>query len=112
MVELKHDPACNLACPSCRTELVGAKTSDVDTYARATERVILPLLKKVEGHTYITGGGEAFVSAHFRAILRALNREEYPGLGIYLITNGQLVTPHLWSQFPHLPEMLAIVSVS
>jgi MoaA/NifB/PqqE/SkfB family radical SAM enzyme len=112
MVELNHDPTCNLACPSCRTEIVTAKSDEVDGYAQATERVILPLLKKVNGHTYITGGGEAFASKHFRSILRALNREEYPGLYVYLITNGQLITPYRWSEFPNLSEMLAIVSVS
>jgi molybdenum cofactor biosynthesis enzyme MoaA len=112
MVELNHDPTCNLACPSCRTEIVAATSDEVDLYAEASERAILPLLRKVVGHTYITGGGEAFASKHFRSILRALNRDEYPGLSVYLITNGQLMTPHRWSEFPNLPEMLAIVSVS
>jgi wyosine [tRNA(Phe)-imidazoG37] synthetase (radical SAM superfamily) len=112
MVELNHDPTCNLACPSCRTEIVAAKSDEVDQYAVATERVILPLLRKVEGLTYITGGGEALSSKHFRAILRALNREEYPGLKVYLITNGQLLTPYRWKEFPNLPEMLKIISVS
>lgn len=112
MLELNHDPTCNLSCPSCRTELVTAKAEETDAYEVATERVILPLLKKVDGHAYITGGGEAFASKHFRSILRSLNRAEYPGLYVYLITNGQLMTPHRWSEFPELPEMLAIVSVS
>ena len=112
MVELNHDPTCNLACPSCRTEIVAAAANDVDVYARATARVILPLLKKVDGLTYITGGGEAFASQHFRSILRALNRAEYPGLYVYLITNGLLITPSRWSEFPDLPEMVDIVAVS
>jgi molybdenum cofactor biosynthesis enzyme MoaA len=112
MVELNHDPTCNLACPSCRTGMVAATADDVDVYARATSRVILPLLKKVEGQTYITGGGEAFASQHFRSILRALNRAEYPGLSVYLITNALLITPSRWSEFPDLAEMVNIVSVS
>ena len=112
MVELNHDPTCNLACPSCRTEIVAAKSDEIDVYAAASEKVILPLLKKVDGYTYITGGGEAFASKHFRSILRSLNREEYPGLKVYLITNGQLITPHRWSEFPHLSEMVGIVAVS
>ena len=112
MVELNHDPTCNLACPSCRTEIVSATSEAVDRYTRAEERVILPLLKKVEGQTYITGGGEAFASKHFRSILRALNRNDYPGLDVYLITNGQVITPHRWSEFPNLPDVLAILSVS
>lgn len=112
MVELNHDPTCNLACPSCRTEIVAAKSDEIDQYAAATDRVILPFLRKVNGLTYITGGGEALASKHFRSILRALNREEYPGLEVYLITNGQLLTPYRWSEFPNLPKMLRIISVS
>jgi MoaA/NifB/PqqE/SkfB family radical SAM enzyme len=91
---------------------LGAKSDDIDLYAQASERVILPLLKKIDGHTYITGGGEAFASKHFRNILRALNRQEYPGLKVYLITNGQLITPQRWSAFPNLPEMMDVLSVS
>lgn len=112
MVEMNHDPTCNLACPSCRTELVVSDADDVGIYARAADRVLLPLLREVKGQTYITGGGEAFASKHFRSILRRLNRAEYPGLDVFLITNGQLMTPHRWSEFPNLPEMISIVSVS
>jgi hypothetical protein len=112
MVELNHDPTCNLACPSCRTEIVAAKADEIDVYAGAAERVILPMLRGVEGQTYITGGGEAFASKHFRSILRRLNREEFPGLDVFLISNGQLMTPHRWSEFPALPPMLSIVSIS
>jgi MoaA/NifB/PqqE/SkfB family radical SAM enzyme len=111
MVELNHDPTCNLACPSCRVELI-TKSSEADTHAPATARTILPLLKRVTGHTYITGGGEAFASRHFKGILQALNRTEYPGLSVYLITNGQLVTPARWREYPDLPAMLSILSVS
>lgn len=112
LLELNHEPTCNLACPSCRTDIIAAKSEDLDLYARASERVILPMLKRVEGRTYITGGGEPFASKHFRTILRSLNRAEYPGLKVFLITNGLLVTPHRWSEFPDLPEMLNLFSVS
>jgi sulfatase maturation enzyme AslB (radical SAM superfamily) len=112
MVQLNHDPTCNLACPSCRTEIIASKAEEQDTYAQAAERVILPLLRKVNGQSYISGGGEAFSSKHFRSILAALNRDEYPGLYIYLITNGLLLTPQRWSEYPHLPEMIDILSVS
>jgi MoaA/NifB/PqqE/SkfB family radical SAM enzyme len=112
MVQLNHDPTCNLACSSCRTEIVTAKAEERDAYAKAAERFILPLLKKVEGQSYISGGGEAFASKHYRSILSALNRADYPDLYLYLITNGQLITPQRWSEFPNLPEMIDILSVS
>jgi MoaA/NifB/PqqE/SkfB family radical SAM enzyme len=112
MVQLNHDPTCNLACPSCRTEIIAAKAEEQDTYAQAAERVILPLLKRVNGQSYISGGGEAFASRHYRAILAALNRTDYPGLHLHVITNGLLITPQRWSEFPHLPEMIDVLSVS
>lgn len=112
MVQLNHDPSCNLACPSCRTEVITAKADEQDVYAASARRVILPLLRKVNGLSYISGGGEAFASKHYRTILAALNRAEYPGLYLHVITNGQLLTAERWGQFPHLPEMIDILSVS
>jgi tetratricopeptide (TPR) repeat protein len=112
MVQLNHDPSCNLACPSCRTEIVTAKADEQDVYAESARRVILPLLRKVNGQSYISGGGEAFASKHYRSILAALNRTEYPDLYLYLITNGQLLTDERWRQFPELPEMIDLLSVS
>lgn len=112
MVQLNHDPSCNLACPSCRTEIVTAKAEEQDAYAESARRVILPLLRKVNGQSYISGGGEAFASRHYRSILAALNRAEYPDLYLYLVTNGQLTTAERWAQFPDLLEMIDILSVS
>ncbi|MDX6404219.1 MAG: hypothetical protein QOH70_1674 [Blastocatellia bacterium] len=112
MVELNHDPTCNLACPSCRTEIITAKAEEQDLYSESARRVILPLLRKVNGHSYISGGGEAFASKHYRSILAALNRAEYPDLYLHLITNGQLTTAERWRQFPNLLEMIGVLSVS
>lgn len=112
MVELNHDPTCNLACPSCRTEIVIAKAEEQDIYAQAAKRIILPLLKRVHGHSYISGGGEAFASKHYRSILAALNRTGYPGLYLHLITNGLLITQQRWREYPDLPEMIDLLSVS
>jgi len=111
-VELNHDPTCNLACPSCRTEIIVSKAEEQDAYARATEKVILPLLEKVKGHAYISGGGEAFASQHFRSILKALNRAAYPGLSLILITNGTMLTRSRWDTYPDLPEMIDILEIS
>ena len=112
MFQLNHDPSCNLACPSCRTEIITAKADEQDVYAESARRVILPVLRKVNGQSYISGGGEAFASKHYHSILAALNRAEYPNLYLYLITNGQLLTAERWRQFPDLPEMIDILSVS
>jgi len=111
-VELNHDPTCNLACPSCRTEIIVSKAEEQDAYALATEKVILPLLRKVRGHAYINGGGEALASKHFRSILKVLNRADFPGLDIILISNGTMLTPARWANYPDLPEMIGSVLIS
>lgn len=112
MVQMNHDPSCNLACPSCRTDIVTAGPDEQRVYVDAAERVLLPLLRGMEGMTYISGGGEAFASAHYKKILSSLNRRDFPGLRVYLISNGQLLNEKRWSQFPDLPEMIGILSVS
>lgn len=112
MVQLNHDPSCNLACPSCRPEIVTAGPAEQRTYVDAAERVLLPLLSGMDGMVYISGGGEAFASAHYRKILSSLNRRDYPGLYVFLITNGQLLDERRWAEFSELPEMIGNLSVS
>lgn len=112
MLQLNHDPSCNLACPSCRPEIITAGPQEQQEYVDAAERVLLPLLRRTAGQTYISGGGEAFASAHYRKILASLNRREFPGLDVYLITNGQLLNAKRWAEFPHLPEMVGRLSIS
>jgi pyruvate-formate lyase-activating enzyme len=109
--ELNYDTTCNLACPSCRTEILVASEEEQAAYERAKERVILPLLQRSAG-AYLNGGGEAFASRHYRSILAALNRRDYPALQLHLITNGQLITPRRWQDFPNLAEMVGALSVS
>jgi len=112
MVEMNHDQTCNLACPSCRTEVVTAGPEEQRVYLDAADRVLLPLLRKMNGMTYISGGGEAFGSSHYRKILASLNRDEFPGLSVFLITNAQLLNAKRWAEFPRLPEMIGNLSIS
>lgn len=111
-VEFSHDPSCNLACPSCRTELRMAKAAETDRLATATRKVLLPLLAQTKGGVYISGGGEPFASRHFRDLLRRLNRREFPGLSLRLMTNAQLVGEEMWNEFEHLHTLFELVSVS
>ncbi|MFL6248238.1 MAG: radical SAM protein [Thermoanaerobaculia bacterium] len=112
MVEMNHDQTCNLACPSCRTEVVTAGPEEQRVYLDAADRVLLPLLRKMNGMAYISGGGEAFGSTHYRKILASLTREEFPGLSLFLITNAQLLSAKRWAEFPRLPEMIGNLSIS
>jgi len=112
MLQLNHDQSCNLACPSCRTGIVTAGPEQQQIYVDAADRVLLPMLRNMDGMTYISGGGEAFASAHYRKILASLNRRDFPGLFVFLITNAQLLNAKRWAEFPELPEMIGNLSVS
>jgi MoaA/NifB/PqqE/SkfB family radical SAM enzyme len=112
VLELNHDPTCNLACPSCRSQIIAAPRSDRDRFQRAADDVLLPLMREMNGMAYISGGGEALSSPHFRSLLRHLDPETYPGVKVFLITNGLLLTPRRWESLPRLGEMLCIVAVS
>lgn len=112
VVELNHDNSCNLACPSCRPEIRMAKPAEFDRYNQAIPRTILPLLKNVSDYVYISGGGEAFASRHYRELLAQLNKEDFPNLKIFLITNALLLNPRMWEKFQNLNGMFLRVAAS
>jgi wyosine [tRNA(Phe)-imidazoG37] synthetase (radical SAM superfamily) len=112
IVQLSHDATCNLACPSCRTQILTAGPAEREMLGRSIDRFILPLLKDVSGFVSLTGWGDPFSSPHYRSILARISRENYPGLSLALCTNGLLLTPSLWNQFSNLHNMLNTISVS
>ena len=60
IVQLSHDPSCNLACPSCRIELIAIKQRERDRLDVFVERVVKPLLRRTNGSLFITGYGDPF----------------------------------------------------
>jgi MoaA/NifB/PqqE/SkfB family radical SAM enzyme len=112
MVELNHDPTCNLACPSCRTEVMTADAAARERNGSTADRVLLPLLREVNGYAYISGGGEAFSSPHYRSLLGAINRRDFPNLRVDLVSNGLLLTPERWATLPDLGASLEVLSIS
>jgi hypothetical protein len=111
-VTFSHDYTCNLACPSCRTELRSAPTPEQEQLADVRDRLLLPLLKRVDGSLTLCGMGDPFGSRHYRSILARLNPDEYPDLKIDLVTNGLLLTPEAWESFPGIHSMVRSISVS
>ena len=96
-VLLSHDRSCNLSCPSCRQELVAAKKAEVARLNRLFETTIAPLLRDADS-VHVTGSGDAFGSAHFRYVLKRLNRAEFPQLRLMLQTNGVLFDRKAWDE--------------
>ena len=111
-VALGHDSSCNLACPSCRTELVMANREQSERLDRGRDRVILPLLANREIALHLTAWGDPFASRHYRSILEALRAPEFDGVRLYLLTNGLGLTRHTWTAMPQLAEKIVELRVS
>jgi MoaA/NifB/PqqE/SkfB family radical SAM enzyme len=87
---LNHDRSCNLSCPSCRTQLIVARKPEQERMNRLADQVLMPLLASAS-KVHITGGGDAFGSAHYRHVLRSISRTRPAHLKIDLQTNGLLM---------------------
>ncbi|NEW89542.1 radical SAM protein [Rhodopseudomonas sp. WA056] len=106
----EHDASCNLACPSCRSELIAHPKI-------ATEQLdqrfpyLLELLSKSK-RLSVSGYGDPFFSRHYRKLLKLVCKENSPDLTIDLITNAALLTPQTWASYEHLHSMFGSISVS
>jgi hypothetical protein len=84
------DPRCNLACPSCRKELITQLTPQESEQLRETDR-------QLEQHReslrvlVLASNGEVFYSPFLRLKLKEATRERYPNLDyVEIISNGIL----------------------
>lgn len=93
---LAYDRSCNLACPSCRSEVIAANAKEQETMNQALKRVILPLLEKMDGRCFMTSDGDPFASKHYRSILANLTKSQYPNLKVSILTNGLMLSPKMW----------------
>ncbi|WP_219320794.1 radical SAM protein [Methylovirgula sp. HY1] len=96
-IGLSHDRSCNLSCPTCRTEPIVADKKEQAKLDGFVERSILPLLRAAQ-NVYVTGSGDPFGSAHFRRVLKRLDRQEFPHLTLDLHTNAQLFDSRAWAE--------------
>jgi wyosine [tRNA(Phe)-imidazoG37] synthetase (radical SAM superfamily) len=96
-IVLSHDNSCNLSCPSCRSEVILAKKEQQDRLNGLLETVFVPLLRDAT-IVRISGSGDPFASNHYRALLRAIDRERFPKLRVDLHTNAQLFDEKAWEE--------------
>jgi molybdenum cofactor biosynthesis enzyme MoaA len=102
-----YDRSCNLACPSCREEVI---------IESEHEQEILTIQGKLQNealknadYLHITGSGDPFGSPYFRKWLQTMNKEDMPKLKqIHLQTNAQLWTPRMWNTIPENIRQLII----
>ena len=111
-VLLGIDETCNLACPSCRANMIGLKKGKTfDKIMKATDKVIIPLLTQAKS-LLINPAGEVMVSKPSRRVLESLNRKKNPDLVVNLITNGTHLSESEWRKFPGIHDMIGYIRVS
>lgn len=110
-VNLAYDRHCNLACPSCRTELITSDDADRERLDKITQRAIFPLLALAR-EALVTGSGDPFASRTFRKLLAWVSDATCPDLKLTLMTNGMLFTEREWEKFPNLRGKVGLVKVS
>ena len=111
-VTLGHDPSCNLACPSCRTELITVKSEVRAVYDDASRNILLPLLADADVMVIISTDGDPFASKHYRNLIHGFDADQHARVKLAFITNGLLLTKNEWESLSHVQRMICSVGVS
>ncbi len=106
-----YDSSCNLACPSCRTEVRMANKEERLANDKLFEEVLGELGEGLE-FINITGSGDPFASRHFWHILTNGCLAEYPDLRIRLHTNGQLLDAKHWERLKPVHRQITDIEIS
>jgi hypothetical protein len=105
-----HDRSCNLKCPSCRTDFIQTKGSDLDK-ALAIQEIILQEAMNDAHELYITGSGDGFGGEFWRNLLKSITMERYPNTkNLHLHTNGVGWTKKIWNMLCNLHSIPRITT--
>jgi MoaA/NifB/PqqE/SkfB family radical SAM enzyme len=109
-VNATYDRSCNLTCPTCRNDLIVHPIDSNPKIAKIHQTLIkiLPQLRYLK----VTGSGDPLGSPYFAKLLSSLRSEDYPGLRIFLQTNGQLFTPDRWENLSSIRASIYAFDVS
>jgi MoaA/NifB/PqqE/SkfB family radical SAM enzyme len=109
---LAHDITCNLACPSCRSSLIGADEVQQARFQVIEENVFRPLFNSDGEVTLsISGQGDPWSSPHYRSILRYMADHDL-NTRLNIHTNALLMTEARWNQYAGLARYKPLVDVS
>lgn len=108
---LSYDTSCNLWCVTCRKEKITIRGEQREIMLKATENLVIPMLKKARSVT-MNGYGDVFASKPCRQVLHQVNRKDNPELEINFITNAVLFTEEEWRKFKNIHDMVGTMRVS
>jgi hypothetical protein len=111
IINCAYDRSCNLACPSCRSEILQASREERTEYDALIHGVLESFADKATT-LYVTGGGDPFASRHYWELLQRDLPERYPALRLRLHTNGILLNPVRWKKMAHWHGKINLIEVS
>jgi len=95
VVKIGYDASCNLFCPSCRTELMMAKTHEQARLDRIRDEFVIPFLKDADV-LVMSSDGDPFASKHYREVMK-LTKQKLPKLRLGICTNAVLFDERAWN---------------
>ena len=111
-IKVCSDDACNLKCPTCRTELkpnTKFRTARTRGLLDSIEKYYAPTLEEV----FTSGGGDPFYSTPMREFLEKIDKVKFPKIkNIMLHTNGILFTPKIWERMKNIHPYVKYVEIS
>lgn len=111
-ISLAHDVSCNIACPTCRSEIMTVRNGAREVMDVFVDKNILPLLENAQVDLIIAGDGDPIASKHYRRLLHNLDPVRHSGVGIYLVSNGLLITPKEWESLSHIHDLIKGILIS
>ena len=111
-VMLAHDVSCNLACPSCRTEILVEKRRAQDAFDQYIDQTIMPLMENTKVRLHLSGDGDPIASKHYRRLLQKLDPSRHAAVDVALHSNGILFTHAEWLKLAHVHSMINSVGIS
>lgn len=111
-IVLSHDAACNLACPSCRNEIITTRNDAREEMESFVDRLILPLMHDADVDLCVAGNGDPIGSKHYRKLLLNLDSARFNGVKLLLQTNGLLLSPKEWESLSHIHHLISAIGVS
>lgn len=112
VLSLGHDLSCNIACPSCRTELNTIKNKEREIFERFNINELLPLMEGEQMSVILCNDGDPFYSKSYRNLLEGLDPHRHQGVRIAFLSNGLLCTPKTWDSLSHIHAQISHVGVS
>lgn len=94
-IVMNYDRSCNLACPTCRVDMVVLSGEQKQAATAVQEWATADHLKDAR-RLHITGAGDALGSSIYHSFLRDFDPSTAPHLRISLGTNAILLTPQTW----------------